>query len=278
MAEIDCESNNAYDFSKEKGTIHEVSEFLGTQITFIEKGCDFHHNNLSPESNKYDLYYEKRGLALIMDTGNAQDVTSCQDISNLYKSLRRLHFRVKVFKNCKVQQMDKIINIIANSNQFDADCFLSIALTHHGEGDKIVSINDLATPLKYCPSLDGKPKLFFVLSCKDGEGECQQTYDYLKSENLPYPKDADHLWMLATPSCNTVHENKSWFTQELCKLFKDYTFGENFIIGLIRMNSFALTKFKESRIFFSSTLTKDIRFKRKFEQSSNNMEQYNVQP
>lgn len=65
------------------------------------------------------------------------------------------------------------------------DCFITFILTHgckgyvYGTDGRKVSIeDDIVAPLcgDRCPSLSGKPKIFFVQACQGGRSYCHQHF------------------------------------------------------------------------------------------------------
>ena len=91
------------------------------------------------------------------------------DRDNLRVCLRQLDFEVEVYNDLPVKEIDKVLEDVALEDHSDADCIL-IACLSHGElgilyaSDHAYKPDKLWAPFnsEACPSLAGKPKLFFI--------------------------------------------------------------------------------------------------------------------
>lgn len=117
-----------------------------------------------------------------------------------------------------------------------ADCFVCCVMSHgnktgvQGCDGQMCLVSDITSPFNgnNCPSLTGKPKVFFIQACRgnemqskvlvtDGPGaSCMQ-----KSGNVSYtiPKDSDFLIAMSTVegySSIRDEDTGSWFIQSLC--------------------------------------------------------------
>ncbi|KAH7935959.1 hypothetical protein HPB52_015573 [Rhipicephalus sanguineus] len=117
----------------------------------------------------------------------------------------------------------------------DDDCFVCCFLTHGGHDhlygtDGKFSVNDIVEPFldEACPSLIGKPKLFFIQACRGDrlDSGAQVVFDTADSPTWSY-KIPDHPDILV--ACCTVPgfyawRNKvkgSWFIQALCSVLEE---------------------------------------------------------
>ena len=103
----------------------------------------------------------------------------------LQTTFARLNFDLIVHDNLTDSEMLGLIQRTAIDDHSDFDCFVCCILTHgvqgalYGVNGMTLPIRDLTAPLRSqaCPSLSGKPKLFFMQACQGREkqeGMCSQ--------------------------------------------------------------------------------------------------------
>ena len=134
----------------------------------------------------YNMDHAKRGIALVVNirTYNPNPFKlnerkwSEPDVENLKQSLQYLEFDLKLHENLTANEIRDKIQKIADIDHMDSDCFLCVVMSH-GNEDKIVtrdnkeiSFEEIMAPIKLCPSLENKPKLFFFQACR-GENEME---------------------------------------------------------------------------------------------------------
>jgi len=87
----------------------------------------------------------------------------------------KLGFIVRRFDNLSDTDMvQRLTDVAHNVDHADFDCFVCCILTHgvlnhlYGSNGMLVSIKDLTATFQTnrCPSLSGKPKLFFLQACQ----------------------------------------------------------------------------------------------------------------
>lgn len=153
------------------------------------------------------------------------------DCENLRQTLDLLHFDVHIYKDLRFTEIQQQIEKVAKGDHSDADCLL-IAILSHGELGyiyardthyKLDAIWNYFTANR-CPSLAGKPKLFFVQACQgdrlDGGITLHET-DSSDNEAMAYkiPIHADFLIAYSTiPGFYSWRNTTkgSWFMQCLC--------------------------------------------------------------
>lgn len=138
--------------------------------------------------------------------------------------------------------MLSLMEELASRSQREWDCVVCCVLSHglegcvHGVDGKTVNIKmllELFTGTK-CPSMAGKPKLFFIQAC---QGEKKQDVVYMDGDMPEHsdvdtdavtvkesiPSDADFLLGMATvPECVSYREKKgTWYIQSLCQNLVD---------------------------------------------------------
>lgn len=130
-------------------------------------------------AREYNMNHKHRGLALIFNH-EFFDIPSLKaragtnvDCEELRKALKRLDFDVSVHKDCKLRDILKHIEKAASIDHTDNDC-IAIVILSHGEHGYIYA-KDVQYKLDniwhyftshICPTLAGKPKLFFIQACQ----------------------------------------------------------------------------------------------------------------
>ncbi|XP_069697916.1 caspase-1-like isoform X2 [Periplaneta americana] len=218
-----------------KGSGDDVGDALGKP-----KG-HFHHNvacmPVDRNSAYYNMNHPNRGIAVIFNH-EVFDINSLKqrngtnvDRENLQYALTDLGFDVRVFDNLTTKQIRDEVEKVASTDHTQYDCLL-IAVLSHGEMGIIYSKD---TPYKpeslwkpftadRCPTLAGKPKLFFLQACQGDKLDggitlAKRTQVDGDSAGYKIPIHADFLIAYSTiPGFyswrNTT--NGSWFIQALC--------------------------------------------------------------
>ena len=95
--------------------------------------------------------------------------------ANLRETFDKLDFVVKYHENLTDNgMMQLLVDMAHNIDHKNFDCFVCCILTHgvlshlYGTNGKLVRIKDLTSVFQAnrCPSLAGKPKLFFLQACQ----------------------------------------------------------------------------------------------------------------
>uniref|UniRef100_A0A0B7BHR3 Caspase family p20 domain-containing protein n=1 Tax=Arion vulgaris TaxID=1028688 RepID=A0A0B7BHR3_9EUPU len=134
------------------------------------------------ESDRYNMSHSKRGLAVIINNVNFSSKTamlkragSTVDATAMFQLLDTLKFKeIQQYDNLTVRQMKDALHKVSKMDHTDHDCFFCVILSHGEEGnvfgtDNKVPVDELVQPFKgnECPSLAGKPKLFFIQACRN---------------------------------------------------------------------------------------------------------------
>nr|XP_014102355.1 caspase-1 [Bactrocera oleae] len=187
-------------------------------------------------ASQYNMNHKNRGLALIFNH-ESFDIPSLKprqgtnvDCENLSAALKKLHFQVNTFKDCKLREILKHVDHAASQDHTDNDCVV-VAILSHGEHGYLYAKDvqyKLDTIWHYfsahtCPTLAGKPKLFFIQACQGDHFDpgvlmCRTETDGETSMSYKIPVHADFLIAYSTiPGFyswrNTT--NGSWFMQSL---------------------------------------------------------------
>ncbi|KAH9505269.1 Caspase-3 [Bulinus truncatus] len=132
------------------------------------------------EPNEYNFNFKKRGIFIIINNKHFDEETgllaregSDVDAERLEERFQDLGFEVRRYDDVMSAKMTSLLHDVASLDHSDYDCFGCAILSHGREGvvyarDGGVSLDLLVLPFKAdkCPSLIGKPKLFFIQACE----------------------------------------------------------------------------------------------------------------
>ncbi|XP_018320704.1 caspase-1 isoform X2 [Agrilus planipennis] len=187
----------------------------------------------------YKMDHKNRGLAVIFNHEHFEisslkqrngTKVDCESFANLLKCIG---FKVEVYHDmCYKDIREKVSLLSSQYDHSDSDCFLMAVLSHGELG--ILFAKD--TPYKpdslwtsftadRCPSLAGKPKMFFIQACQgdrlDGGVTLSRTEtDGHGSSSYRIPLQADFLIAYSTVPGYYSWRNTtrgSWFIQALCE-------------------------------------------------------------
>ncbi|XP_068155873.1 caspase [Drosophila tropicalis] len=189
---------------------------------------------------EYNMKHKQRGMALIFNHEHF-DVPTLKsragtnvDCDNLTRVLKQLDFEVTVYKDCRYKDILRTVEFAASQNHKDNDCIL-VAILSHGEMGYIYA-KDTQYKLdniwsyftaNHCPTLAGKPKLFFIQACQGDRLDAGVTMqraghtetDGDSSMSYKIPIHADFLIAYSTiPGFYSWRNTTrgSWFMQSLC--------------------------------------------------------------
>ncbi|XP_072401223.1 caspase-1-like [Diabrotica undecimpunctata] len=211
-----------------------------------------------PDAEVYDKCKVK-GTAIIfnhryftMENVSPRDGTDL-DRDALQKVLRELTFDVQVYNDLTLESLLEVLGIVSKMNHTQCECLI-IAVMSHGD-DGIIYARDEPYPTKKlwsyftplrCPSLAGKPKLFFIQACRGSDSDPGQVVTYVEQDSRPatsktytIPIMADILVMYAT-----VEEYYAWrdpatgsyFIQALVNQLRKHHNSEDLLSILTRVN------------------------------------------
>ncbi|RUS82552.1 hypothetical protein EGW08_009682 [Elysia chlorotica] len=132
------------------------------------------------EPNEYNFNYKKRGLFLLINNRHFDEEIGQQDregsdvdAERLEERFQDLGFEVRRYDDVTCSKMSSLLYNAASLDHSDHDCFGCAILSNGREGvvyarDGQVPLDLLVMPFKgdRCPSLVGKPKLFFIQACQ----------------------------------------------------------------------------------------------------------------
>lgn len=158
-------------------------------------------------------------------------------LKDLFESLG---FLVEIKKDQTVSAMKMTLKQYSESRQH-GDCFVCCVLSHGDESGVVgydeqrCPVDDITSPFNgvNCPSLVGKPKVFFIQACR-GHGiqskvmvaDCIGGSHMQKPGRVSYsiPKDSDFLIAKSTVEGYVSIRDEirgSWFIQSLCENLKE---------------------------------------------------------
>ncbi|XP_041364768.1 caspase-3-like [Gigantopelta aegis] len=251
-------------------------------------------------SDEYKMNYPNRGLAVIINNRDFASHTNMgtrtgtdQDKININNRLRVLDFTTEIYDNMSINDMKMLMKKAGKLDHTRNDCFACVILSHGEEGtvygtDGPVEIKDLVEPFKghNCPSLAGKPKLFFIQACRGQSFDKGVTVcDALggKGGSLPMepvtyriPTEADFLMAYSVvPGYfswrNSTHG--SWFIRALSEVLKEHADTLDLMTMMTRVNKKVAYEFESNAAkefmnqkqipCITSMLTKDVYFRPK---------------
>ncbi|EDW16773.1 caspase [Drosophila mojavensis] len=188
---------------------------------------------------EYNMRHKNRGMAIIFNHEHF-DVPTLKsragtnvDCENLSRVLKQLDFDVSVYKDYRYQEIMSTIKYAASQDHTHNDCIL-VAILSHGEmgyiyaKDTQYKLDNIWSHFtaNHCPTLAGKPKLFFIQACQGDRLDTGVTMQRGRTEtdgdsSMSYkiPIHADFLIAYSTiPGFYSWRNTTrgSWFMQSLC--------------------------------------------------------------
>lgn len=203
------------------------------------------------DSFDYNMCHKNRGICLILDHekfSRKSPVTraipkrtgSDVDSDSLIRLFgEKLGFQISIHKDLKVSETHFVLNQVATLDHTDNDCFVCIVLTHGDHGELFAYDGRYSIELLYrnflndaCPTLVGKPKIFFIQACQGSRldnGVIVQSRDALDSiDSVSYfkiPTHADFLCAYSTlPGFYSFRNTQkgAWFIRALVDVLVNY--------------------------------------------------------
>ncbi|XP_053945489.1 caspase-3-like [Anastrepha ludens] len=192
------------------------------------------------------------GLAIILNhkhmRGQSIRKGTEKDSEDITASLENYGFEVRTYNDLKIKQISTLLDSVATEDHSQHDCFVLVVMTH-GDRGRICAADDFYSTEKLwepflgtnCPTLLGKPKLFFVQACRGKRVDqpvlsrlmMRSNFDAIPefsnfSEPIyttyAIPSTADILVMYSTfeDYYSFRHsESGSWFIQSLCSILNE---------------------------------------------------------
>ncbi|KFV74552.1 Caspase-9, partial [Struthio camelus australis] len=248
----------------------------------------------------YDLKADPCGYCLILNNVNfsrdsdlSTRAGSNIDCEKLEKRFKSLHFNVLTRKDLKAQEIVWELQKLARLDHSALDCCLVVILSHgcqtshiqfpggiYGTDGKAIPVEKIVNYFNgsHCPSLRGKPKLFFIQACggeqKDQGFEVESDSPGDEAHRLSMESDAtpfqapsgaldepDAIASLPTPSDILVSYSTfpgfvswrdrlsgSWYVETLDSVLDQYAHSEDLLNMLLRVAHAVSAKGKYKQI------------------------------
>ncbi|EPQ02694.1 Caspase-8 [Myotis brandtii] len=165
------------------------------------------------------------------------------DAEALRNTFSELHFEVVHYKDATAKTICEILKDYQHMDHNGKDCFVCCILSHgdkgivygcDGQEAPIYELTSYFTGLK-CPSLAGKPKIFFIQACQGDnyqkgiavETDSEEKEAYLEmdsNQKRNIPDEADFLLGMATVNNCVSYRNPAegtWYIQSLCQSLRE---------------------------------------------------------
>ncbi|XP_043854683.1 caspase-8 [Dromiciops gliroides] len=247
----------------ESSRVQRSTERVPVEIQDVEEMSDLQATSKDSPGEKiqdkaYKMSSKPRGYCLIisnfdfqrarmgrLENQNLKDRKGTDvDEAVLQSTFKELHFEIVILQDRTAEQIHQDLQNFQEKNHEDKDCFVCCLLSHgdrgtiYGIDGQEVAIKDLTSYFSSskCPSLAGKPKVFFIQACQgkaiqsgitlDTDSEQQreslETDTLLQSEVIP--DEADFLLGMATVENHISYRHPiqgTWYIQSLCRNLKE---------------------------------------------------------
>uniref|UniRef100_L7LY79 Putative caspase apoptotic cysteine protease n=1 Tax=Rhipicephalus pulchellus TaxID=72859 RepID=L7LY79_RHIPC len=200
-----------------------------------------HGLHTSLEAEEYNMSHCRRGKCVIFNyrtferhTGLSERVGTDKDDRDLHNCFRRLGFDTFTYNNLTCKETQDTLKTLGKGDYSEVDCFVCCVLTHGGPDilyatDGKFPVSAVMEPFHddVCPSLLGKPKLFFIQACRGDrlDSGTKAVLDTADSSTGAFciPTHADILVAYSTVPGFYAWRNKlhgTWFIQALCQMLQ----------------------------------------------------------
>ncbi|KAM5152600.1 CASP8 and FADD-like apoptosis regulator isoform 2-T2 [Mantella aurantiaca] len=185
------------------------------QLSYVPAAAKIPQLQAEASDDRYPVRPDPLGFCLIIDcVGNDSGI-----LEHLFKVLK---FEVKIEMYKRIQEVEKILQNVANMEEQRYDIFICILISR-GNADSLFFIDEPSRGLplekirnyftgRSCPNLIGKPKLFFIQNYSTEDGEVQHDGGSLEADGPTYngtgrerrrslvktPNEADIFWSHCT--------------------------------------------------------------------------------
>ncbi|CDS37385.1 caspase 3 apoptosis cysteine peptidase [Echinococcus multilocularis] len=183
-----------------------------------------------------------RGVCLLINqrdfdsakTGQERRDGTDVDADNIERTFIRCGYAVNRATNLTLRKMEFLLDDVRSQNHSKYDSFACVILSHGAEGivyasDGTINVDRLIGYFRSdrCPTLAGKPKMFFIQACRGCKFDKGITLSTDASSDsvlvTKLPIEADIFVANSTFPGYYAWRNShagSWFIQELCKVIK----------------------------------------------------------
>ncbi|XP_071482106.1 caspase-3-like [Diadema antillarum] len=246
------------------------------------------YRNLNDTEKVYRMSAQPRGHAVIINNKNFRTRKTRKgtdiDRNNLKNVFRQLYFNVTVYEDLTSRAIMQCLRALSRRSHLPYDCLIVAILSHgeldvvYGTDDEVVAITDLVDLFnpKRCPTLAGKPKLFFVQACRgdkfdEGVDDTDSTMvtssdqaggtvdsiaqglhkmdleDSSTSSGYKLPTQSDVLLAYATVPGFVSWRNAdrgSWFVQALTEVFLRSAHSQDLLSMMTEVNNLVARAFE----------------------------------
>ncbi|XP_024613146.1 caspase-8 isoform X1 [Neophocaena asiaeorientalis asiaeorientalis] len=208
--------------------------------------------------NNYDFSIARKDVPKLhsIKDRNGTDL----DAEALRKTFSELHFEIVHYKDYTAKKICEVLKSYQSMDHNNKDCFICCILSHgdkgiiygsDGQEAPIYELTSYFTGSK-CPSLLGKPKIFFIQACQgdnyqrgiavETDSEQKETYLEMDSslQKRYIPDEADFLLGMATVNnCVSYRSTMegTWYIQSLCQSLRERCpRGEDILTILTKVN------------------------------------------
>ncbi|XP_032880351.1 caspase-8-like [Amblyraja radiata] len=210
----------------------------------------------------YKMESNPRGYCVIINNCTFEKMPERRgtekDAGRLRQIFTWLGFKVEIKNDLPAAHMQKTMDEYRRKDHRPYDCFVCCILTHGRKGvmcgtdDREVAIREIISyfSASRCPSLQKKPKVFFIQACQGSEKQDGVTVeedgfihlleeDAVRATRFTIPDEADFLLGMATVegyvSFRHVVEG-TWYIQSLCDNLEEYCPSEDLLSILTIVN------------------------------------------
>ncbi|XP_054014572.1 caspase-1-like [Hylaeus anthracinus] len=236
MSNVNCKGEERGCANQKKGSDSESNTVDGwpfkNKDTNNSTSATSIHSRVSRDSEVYNMAHPRRGKAIIFNHVNFQKMTarkgSEKDCNDLTQTLSRFGFEVHTYPDPSVKKITSTLKSVAEEDHTDADCLVVVAMSHGQSGylhayDDMYSVEMLwgSFIAEKCPTLIGKPKLFFIQACRGSQLDAGATimHETDSIDTYTIPSYADIMVAYSTYDGFFSWRNPdtgSWFIQALC--------------------------------------------------------------
>ncbi|XP_051514578.1 caspase-3b isoform X2 [Myxocyprinus asiaticus] len=230
-----------------------------------DNGRDQADANTPSDSYQYNMKFPSLGQCVIINNKNFHRSTGMGvrngtdvDANNVMAVFSKLGFKISFFNDQTVSQMRDLLTKVSQLDHSHSAMFVCVLLSHGDDGkifgtDGCIDLKEFTVLFRgdRCPTLVGKPKLFFIQACRGSEldsgVECDSVSDSEGTQRIPV--EADFLYAYSTApgyyswrNCS----NGSWFISSLCEMLRTYGRQLEIMQIMTRVNRKVALDFKSS--------------------------------
>ena len=254
---------------QELKSIKEKMQHYEQTIEMLVRSSTQYHQRFNLIEDSYQMDKNPHGIAVIINNHIFHSTNPTErpmpnrrgsqvDEDKLHFIWKYLLYDVYVLKNCTASELVDELKKIASLNHEKYDSFVCCILSHgcldgvYGADSKPVNVlKDIVCLFegRHCPTLAGKPKMFFIQACRgddedqgvflDDEIEKDGKYDNKDGFCNSLPNDADFLLGYATPPGKVSWRSQqfgTWYISVLHQVFYDCALHRDLLSMLTIVN------------------------------------------